>query len=593
MLARLTELTCFIVAISLLSLPGVISFDIIIKSASVAERWILGTAAAWAAATYLAFGLSYVRLSLFLPVWLVLASSIVVFRLWRRPRPALVARLTPGHVVLAAVLAACALSRFGVSLLDELPPGWDPSFHLILAKKLALADRMIFDWKPFEDISLNYPLGSHVLVAVVAGLAHIPLHAAFKLLIPAFGVLTTGLVFLFARNVSQRDDVAAYAALAYGWWALYGSIDYYRWGGLPNLIAMAFVTAALAVIARRSVDGSPAHLLGLLLAATVLTHHHVMIVAGVVLAVLGAFSLGRAERRPTAVAVALGLGAAGLLASFYLIPYAAKAGTVGATDVLRFDEILFTPWVVISSVGVVFFLAASAGVWLAWRSRGAMSGLWTLHVVAGTMLVLFVFFEYAYRGISRVLYGTSYVAFTPSRFLSDLVYPASVYAGLAIFRARERLRVPTWGVVAAGFALALTNLPGWAARDFKGDPLPSFRAFAWIESHTPTDTLVMNREPWAPYGTWRRCAATPIPVSEPPREGTPKARLFEALASGAVPEEARDVAIVGVVDAGRRPYPGRTLWTDGAGLVIVELKPGRTRPRRPKARPYRKRARSG
>ena len=573
MLARLTELTCFLGAMGVLALPGVLAIDLLRPCGSVAERWILGTATGWAAAAYLAFGLSHVRLSLFLPVWLVLASLVVILHLRRRARPPLVARLDATRGVLAAVLTVCALSRFGVSMLDELPPGWDSAFHLILAKKLALTDRIIVDWRPFEDISLNYPLGSHGLVAVVSALAHIPLHAAFKLLIPAFGVLTAGLVFLFAANVSGRDDVAAYAALAYGWWALYGSIDYYRWGGLPNAIAMAFLTAALAAIARPLGGRSPAPLVALLLAATVLTHHHVMIVAGCLLVVLGAFSLSRAERRPIAVAVASGLGGAALLASFYLIPYAAKAETIGATGVLRFDEVLFTPWMVISSVGVVFFLAASAGAWLVRRT----SGLFLLHVVAGTLLVLFVLCEYVYRGVSHALYGTGYVAFTPSRFLTDLVYPASVYAGFAVARARERWSVPDWGILAAGCALALTNLSGWTARDAKVDPR-LFRAFAWIESHTPTDALVLNTSPWAPYGTWRRCAATPIPVSEPPREATPKARLFKALARGVVPDEARNATIVQVIDVTREPPYWPTLWSDGAGLAVVELQRGRPRP---------------
>jgi hypothetical protein len=575
MLARLTELTCFLGAIFVLALPGVLAIDRLRWCASVAERWILGTATAWAVAVYLAFGLSHARLSLFMPVWLVLTSVLLVLRLLRRrSQPPLLARPNGARIVLAAVLTVCALSRFGVSLLDELPPGWDSAFHLILAKKLALTDHVIVDWRPFEDISLNYPLGSHGLVAVVSQLAHIPLHTAFKLLIPAFGVLTTGLVFLFAANVSGRDDVAAWSALAYGWWALYGSIDYYRWGGLPNAIAMAFLTAALAVIARPSADRSPAPLVAVLLASTVLTHHHVMIVAGCLLVVVGAFSLARTERRRVAVAVASGLGGAALLASFYLVPYAAKAGTIGATGVLRFQEVLFTPWTVISSVGVVFFLAASAGAWLIGRSRDGMPGLFLLHVVAGTLLVLFVVCEYVYRGISHALYGTGYVAFTPSRFLTDLVYPASVYAGFAVARARERWRVPDWGILAVGCALALTNLSGWTARDVQGDPR-LFRAFAWIESHTPTDALVLNTMPWAPYGTWRRCAATPIPVSEPPREDTPKARLFQALARGVVPDEARNATIVQVIDVTREPPYWPTLWADGTGLAIVELQRGR------------------
>lgn len=73
---------------------------------------------------------------------------------------------------------------------------------------------------------------------------------------------------------------------------------------------------------------------------------------------------------------------------------------------------------------------------------------------------------------------------------------------------------------------------------------------------------VLNASPWAPYGTWRRCAATP------------KARLFKALARGVVPNEARNATIVQVIDVTREPPYWPTLWSDGAGLAVVELQRG-------------------
>ena len=47
-----------------------------------------------------------------------------------------------------------------------------------------------------------------------------------------------------ARICIAGASYGGYSALAYGMWAVYGSIDYYRWGGLPNAIAMAFGFAA-------------------------------------------------------------------------------------------------------------------------------------------------------------------------------------------------------------------------------------------------------------------------------------------------------------------------------------------------------------
>jgi hypothetical protein len=556
-----------------LALPGVLGIGLYAPALSVLERWVLGAAAGLAAAVFLAFGLAYVRLALFYPAWSIVA--IVLFAIWlrRRPRPVLLARFSGGTSILAIVLAIVALSRFGATFADELPPGWDPSFHLILAKKLALGGRMIFDWEPFENISLNYPLGSHVLVAITAAIAHIPFHAAFKLLIPAFGVLTTALVFLFGSHVAGRDEVGAFSALAYGVWAVSGSIDYYRWGGLPNEIAMAFLMAVLVIVTSSPLPRPRGALASLLLVAMALTHHHVMLAAGFTLLALAGFYLVTGRRERAVRGVLMPLAGAGILGSFYLVPYALKAATVGSTGVLSFSEPLFTPALVVTSLGIVFAVAAVLGVVLQLRRGGANVEIGTLHTATASLLLLFVVFEYVYRLVSWARTGTGYVAFTPSRFLTDLVYMLSVYAGLAIVWAKDRLRLRTATAVGACLALSLTTIPAWKEREGSGDPVPLFRAFQWIEKNTPPDTLVLNNHPWAVYGTWRRCATTPIPVSEPSREGTPKALLFRAIENGTVPEEAQGSMIVQARALRDRGVPWPVLWSDGAGVVVVRRWP--------------------
>ena len=75
---------------------------------------------------------------------------------------------------------------------------------------------MIYDWEPFENTSLNYPVGSHFLIAVLATLTQLPLHTVFKLLIPLLGILTTAQIYLFSLQVAKNKEVAIYSALAYG-----------------------------------------------------------------------------------------------------------------------------------------------------------------------------------------------------------------------------------------------------------------------------------------------------------------------------------------------------------------------------------------
>jgi hypothetical protein len=556
-----------------LALPGVLCAGLFVPAFSVLERWVLGATAGLAAAVFVAFGLAYVRLALFYPVWSIAGIALLALWLRRQPQPVFHARLSGATSILAIVLAIVALSRFGVTLGDELPPGWDPSFHLILAKKLALSGRMVFDWEPFENISLNYPLGSHVLVAITAAIAHIPLHSAFKLLIPAFGILTTALVFLFGSRVTGRDEVGAFSSLAYGMWAVSGSIDYYRWGGLPNEIAMAFLMAVLVLVTTSPVVRPRGALASVLLVAMALTHHHVMLAAGFVLLALAGlyFASGRWERAVRDVLMPL--AGAGILGSFYLVPYALKAATVGSTGVLSFSEQLFTPALVVTSLGIVFAIAVGLGVILQIRRGGAGVEIGTLHTVTASLLLLFVVFEYMYRLVTWARTGTGYVAFTPSRFLTDLVYMLSVYAGLAIVWAKDRLELRAATAVGACLALSLTTIPAWKEREGSGDPAPLFRAFQWIEKNTPPDTLVLNNHPWAVYGTWRRCASTPIPVSEPSREGTPKSLLFRAIDDGAVPIETQGSMIVQARALRDRGVPWPVVWSDGAGVVVVRRWP--------------------
>lgn len=557
-----------------LALPGVLGIGLFAPVLSVLERWVLGAAAGLAAAVFLAFGLAYARLAYFYPTWSIVAIVTLAIWLRRRPRSVLFARPSGATSILTIVLAIVALSRFGVTLGDELPPGWDPSFHLILAKKLALSGRMIFDWEPFENISLNYPLGSHVLVAITAAIAHIPLHTAFKLLIPAFGILTTALVFLFGSRVTGRDEVGAFSALAYGMWGVSGSIDYYRWGGLPNEIAMAFFMAVLVLVTASPVVRPRGALASLLLVSMALTHHHVMLVAGFSLLALAGFHLVAGRRERAVRDVLMPLAGAGILGSFYLVPYALKAATVGSTGVLTFFEPLFTPARIVASLGIVFAFAVVLGAILQLRRRGTGLEIGTLHTLTASLLLLFVIFEYGYRLVTWARTGTGYVAFTPSRFLTDLVYMLAVYAGLAIVWAKDRFKLSQATAVGACLALSLTTIPAWKARDGGGgDPVPLFRAFQWIEKNTPPETLVLNNHPWAVYGTWRRCATTPIPVSEPSREGTPKSLLFRAIEDGNVPIEAQGSMVVQARALRDRGVPWPVVWSDSAGVVVVRRWP--------------------
>ena len=94
---------------------------------------------------------------------------------------------------------------------------------------------------------MKMSIGAVALVAL-ANLSGLPLHAVFRLFIPALGVLTTAQVYLFATRATKSPSIGLGAAIAYGFWAWFGSIDSYRWGGLPNEMGMLLLMWALSVL---------------------------------------------------------------------------------------------------------------------------------------------------------------------------------------------------------------------------------------------------------------------------------------------------------------------------------------------------------
>jgi hypothetical protein len=569
MLGKSWELFPFLIACSIFAVPGVFAVSRLFPQKSIVERWILGSTMGLAAAVYLAFSLAYFNLAFFYPAWLV--AALVSVRAWLQQRTHIPLFEKPrGNAwMLVVVLLLVATTRFGISLLHDLPPGFDPSFHLILVKKLATTGKMVFDWKPFEDISLNYPLGSHVLVAVIAQIAHLPLHTIFKLLIPAVGVLSTAQVYLFAEKITTRTEVAIFSALAYGLWAVYGSIDYYRWGGLPNLLAMAFFMAFLTLLADTHLSKVHSAILALLFVSIFFTHHHVMITCGLVLCALFIFHFFKCRNDRKHLAIFQAMSGGTLLGCFYIVPYLSKALTIGNTEVLTFSEPFYNLALISSSLGVVFLILSVVGILV--HVRAKVNPLGSFYVISCSLMTLFIFCEYAYRLISMHVYGRSYVAFTPSRFLTDLVYFMSIFAGYALFQLQRWLRIPMVLAFGICLTLSLTNYRLWNAMRAPTFPRDRLESFQWIEKNTPPKTLVMNEDRWAVYATWRRCMLTPVPISEPSRKNTRKASIFEALKAGRILPEIAGTMVVGVIPLTEKPQPWPVLWRHSSGLAVVEV----------------------
>lgn len=538
----------FLAALALLCAPGVLLWAAIHDETDWMETTTWGTTLGLALAVLLAFYVSYRKLSWFWPVWavvLITAAACYWLRSRRRPRSH-----AAGTGSLLAVLLLVAISRFAPALVHGVPPGWDPSFHLILAKKLLLLNRSFDDWKPFADVALNYPLGSHLLIALVGRLTDLPLHRIFSFFIAAVGVVSTAQVYCFARRVFESHNIALFAAIAYGFWAYLGSIGYYAWGGLPNELGMIFLLAALATFAKQEWRHVDAITAGVFLAAVPLAHHHVMLVGGATIAVAMAhrYRSGLSLTKPMAT-----IAMAAMVSAPWLWRLAMKATTLSQTDALHFREPGSTARLA-GQAGIVFLAFGVAGVALWLRKREGRAGLPL--VILATLLIAYFVCGPAYIAYSSARFGQEYSALTPSRFVTDMAYFLPLFAGYAFHRFAASLKISQRYAILIALLLGLSNLPWW--RDVYANNADAGRwsTYRWIEQNTPPNTVVLESDPWASYVTWRRTPYPPLPLSEP-----------------LLPENARVVnpnaPVYEVVAPQGNAADGITVWRDASGWRVV------------------------
>jgi hypothetical protein len=562
----------FVLGVLLVASPGVICWTLLFPNDPAERRIAWGTVLGTATAVYVAEVCSYFHLSWFYGAWTaVMAASIGSF-LWWRPQRQLDSRSRNDNAdgaglaarsssILVLLLLTIGVLQILVVSRQSIPLGWDPSFHLLLAKKIALSDHFIRDWLPFDNAALNYPIGSHFLIVLFAWFSGLPLTLVFQLLTVTFCLLGTLAIYALAEEYFASSTIGLYAAIAYGGWAFWGSADYLRWGGLPNQLGMLMGLAILSLLIRTGEQKKSIALIGLLFASICLTHHHVMVTMGIILIVqmLIFLAIRDPERRYQTIFFGLCLAAAA--AAFYLVPYALKAASLSDTRVFHLqDQLDFT------TMGLVLVPFALAGAALDYYRRRA--SVHVLHSVCATLLVLYVLLGpmfYLYQLFST---GEGFVAFTPSRFLSNLAYFFSIFAGYALYRFQKRYSLSAPLTIAVALLLALTNLPQWKVLMTPDADRGRFAAYNWIEGHAPPNSIVLTVDSWACYATWRRTLRTPMPISEPrvPPRISALARV-EWLA-GLMPAELRGVPLIEVFGP-HQPHGGKLLWSNADGWGVT------------------------
>jgi hypothetical protein len=522
---------------------------------------------------------------------------------------------------LALALGALLVPRVIPLFIDTVPQGWDSSFHSLLAGTTVATGRLP-TWAPYEQIPLNYPFGSHLVIAAMTLLTGIAPDMVFAVLLSVLVPLMTGLaLYALARRALRRHDVALGTVIAYGLLGNWGSLDYTRWGGLPNALGFALFLIFLLILFAPGFAVYRIVVGGIVLGSIPLAHNHVMLTAGLILVAYAGFLIlrdssitryiskieQRGQASPRRVLRRLLLTSLIALAASgsYVVPLLLRVGQLQDTSVLRVvDKVDGSPF---ADNGWALWGLALLGAAMVYASKfgnrqahgvgrgGAREARAFVAIALAALAAAFYLCYYAYRAYALDVYHQPYTAFTPSRFLTDMTYFLAIYAGIALAALWQTGARHATNIAAKATPLPEKSIPIWrwrVSRTFfirsslamtvlvtasvtiwpqffvgnlvhPGTLAPGeSEAFAWIRMHTPRSALVINLDPnapWAPYFTQREVAYTPIPTDEFVRGYVSEKRFLVSLLLGVVKDPGAPVLAVANTDTALRSLLERTL----------------------------------
>ena len=540
-----------------------------------AEDWIDAFALGAASSFCLLYVGALLSLKLFWWIWIAAAVAAVAWARFAsvRLRFEWSAEARPLCGLLLLYLALRLLPAF----FQEFPQGWDPYFHLVLADKVAQAGRLVTDWMPYETANLNYPLGAHVLLALASNTLGVPLHKVFVIAVAFFTALTAAQVHVVAWRATGDRELALYAATGYAFMAVMGSLDYLRWGGLPNVIGVYLFLGLLSLLMQQGPWGWASRTaFAVFFVGLSLVHHHAMLAAGLS---LGWVLLHFAAKKdlPGAGRILQGLALSAVLGSPYFGAYLLRSPPVQDTSIFTYLEKVITPEILLQDFGPVFFVTVLCGVMIYFfgRSKRTFSPV-LLQSLAG-LLLCFVLLEYGSRFASRYLFGQEIAPFTPYRFMTDAVALLSVFSGLFLLELRLLLARTGHFVLALFAACFVFNFTLYARAFQTVIPPEKLAAFAWLREHAEPDAIVFDESLAASYLTRRASSHMPYPASEPVSSTTVRPLVAEMLKSGKVPAQAGRRRLIHLYSGDARSIsPSQILWAHPSGVMVaVELNPAR------------------
>ena len=480
----------------------------------------IGTVAATATFCVIAPLTTLFSLDLYIGTHAVLSLAGLALLAWRlRTHTVSRTRLTPSInvAVLALVAGAFAVRLAPMLWAGHSLGGDDARFHNILAEKILTERSTAVTWAPFAQVPVLYPQACHVFVAFLSLLSDRPVHECFNILFPIAGALTVGLIYLISAAVFNNRRSALWSAAVYAFLPFWGSLDYYRWGGLPNAMAMMFLCFVVLIILTSlgaNARQRQIRLLGAVfcIVAIQMTHHYTLIAAFIFLGFGLLFSSDAAIRRTLLTLIVSSLA---FCVPLLVAPRLASGTSAASTGLLVFRETPLTLLDCVWSLNPVLVVVFTVGVFAARKRTWSASQLLILAWFSG-LLTAFVVLEYLYRGASLLLSGLHdcYTALTPSRMAADLAYPMSILCGLiplsSAYEPRRRMALSLLAL-AAFTACAVT----WKEQSRTGVYPEYEEAGQWLHVHSPSNSMVIGGFPHLEYLSWRETSTPPLPSSEP------------------------------------------------------------------------------
>jgi len=528
------------------ALSGILIYSIVFPKVQLFEKLILGTALSFVLMIYIGFIVSYVASFEKIPVIISNVALIVVLvilfiffdvrnsynNLIKRGLFSLIKKVVENKWVFLIVFLS-VIFRIGPMLFSELPLGDDTTFHVLVAKLIIDSKEIPITLEPYEPISINYPLGAHIILASFSIVSEKAVYIVFKFLILLFGVLSVCAVYVLGKQVFKKKIIALYAMFSYSMLPFLGGLGYYEWGGLPNEISMFFLLVIVVVFLRETNELKKAVFCGILTSGVILVHHLSAFVLFVVFITFGVItSFAQRSISPDLRSFGKFLGIAILISFFYLFTTLTRFSEFSQTTVFNFweDFNFMVRWTFSIGVFFTFFSLIGVGkVIINISEKHTREEKFTLTWIA-SLLLAFAMTDRVFRFVKFFQTGSLYtVAFVPSRFMTDMIYPLSVFSGMGLFLTVGKLRsfvkqnmksLTIHRLLLLLFFVAIISEPMFFLQNGISHARSSeinFDAIYWIDINTPQNALIVNegREGiWIPYLTGREVTKTFLPNSE-------------------------------------------------------------------------------